>query len=316
MVDSTPLEFSVVICAYTEDRWDQLCAAVESVHAQTRSPSRVVVVIDHNDALLQRSRSQFTGDVVVENAGVQGLSDARNTGIDHTLGDIVAFLDDDAAADSEWLQFLADDYADPSVLGVGGHINPIWADTRPPWFPDEFDWVVGCTYRGARTERGPVRNMIGANMSFRREYLVEAGGFRRDVGRTSTALVGDEETELCIRITQQHNGVILYEPKALVWHNVPSSRGSWSYFMPRCYGEGISKGVMTRATGEREGLSSERKHVMVTLPAGVIRNMGEVFTKGDLWGAARAATIVVGLSATVLGYATARVRGLFPTTPD
>ena len=80
-MNPTDLEFSVVICAYTEDRWDQLCDAVDSVHAQTTPPSRVVVVIDHNPGLLVRARSQFASDVVIENAGVQGLSDARNAGI-------------------------------------------------------------------------------------------------------------------------------------------------------------------------------------------------------------------------------------------
>jgi glycosyltransferase involved in cell wall biosynthesis len=87
----------VVICAYTEDRWDQLCAAVDSVHAQTQPPERVVVVIDHNPALFEHAQRRFTGDLVVENQGVQGLSDARNTGISHAIGDVVAFIDDDAA---------------------------------------------------------------------------------------------------------------------------------------------------------------------------------------------------------------------------
>jgi len=285
---------------------------VDSVHAQTRPPERVVLVIDHNPTLFARARDRFAGDVVVENTGVQGLSDARNTGIDHATGDIIAFLDDDATADPEWLEHLAEGYSDDSVLAVGGHISPLWEDKRPGWFPEEFDWVAGCTYLGARTERGPVRNMIGANMSFRRDYVVEAGGFRRDVGRTSTQLVGDEETELCIRISQKHPGVILYEPTALVWHNVPASRGKWSYFMPRCYAEGISKGIMARSVGTQDGLSSERRHVLVTLPKGVLRNLAVVF-RGDLWGVGRAATIIVGLAATVAGYAVSRVRGLFAT---
>ena len=157
--------------------------------------------------------------------------------------------------------------------------------------------------------------MIGANMSLRRDLVVEAGGFRRDVGRTSTQLVGDEETELCIRIAQKHPGVILYEPSALVLHHVPASRGKWSYFMPRCYAEGISKGIMARSVGTRDGLSSERRHVLVTLPTGVLRGVLAVF-KGDLWGLGRAATIIVGLAATVTGYAVSRVRGLFVSQPS
>ena len=252
---------------------------------------------------------------MIENTGVQGLSDARNAGIACAVGDVIAFIDDDAVADPEWLEHLACGYSDDTVLAVGGHIDPLWEHERPGWFPEEFDWVLGCTYRGAPTERGPVRNMIGANMSFRRDLIVEAGGFRRDVGRTSTQLVGDEETELCIRITQKHSGVILYEPSALVLHHVPASRAKWSYFIPRCYAEGISKGIMSRSTGVRDGLSSERRHVLVTLPQGVVRGLAAVF-HGDLWGIGRAATIVVGLAATVAGYAVSRVRGMFASQPD
>jgi len=314
-VDSTNRSFSVVICAYTEARWNQLCEAVDSVHDQTKPPVQVVIVIDHNPQLYERSLKRFSADVVVENSGVQGLSDARNTGVEHTVGDFVAFLDDDAAADSRWLEKLAEGYADSAVLGVGGHIDPIWEDARPGWFPEEFDWVAGCTYRGAPTERTPVRNMIGANMSFRRSTLIDAGGFRHQMGRTATMPLGDEETELCIRIRQKHGGVIMYEPSALVRHHVPSSRGTWAYFMPRCYAEGISKGVMSHMVGTRDGLSSERRHVLVVLPSGVIRGVGATFT-GDLWGVPRAATIVVGLGATVLGYTVARTRGYFFPRPS
>lgn len=308
-------EFSVVICAYTEARWDQLCAAVDSVHAQTLPPVRIVVVIDHNDALLARARARFADDIVVENRGTAGLSDARNTGVEHAEGDIVAFLDDDAAAEPGWLAALAAPYAEDSVLGVGGHIDPVWELTRPAWFPEEFDWVVGCTYRGAPTTRSTVRNMIGANMSYRRSLVVEAGGFRQYVGRTSTQPLGGEETELCIRISRDHPGVFVYEPSARVHHNVPASRGTWAYFTARCYAEGISKGVLARALGSHDGLSSERRHVLVTLPKGVGRALGDVFAKRDLWGIPRAATIVVGLAATVAGYAVSRARGLSAPRP-
>src|SRR4051812_20925191 len=92
------LTSSVVICAYTERRWDVLVEAIESVLAQSPSPGRVVVVIDHNDALLDRVRERFAGaDVqIVPNEGNRGLSGARNTGLGYSQEDVVVFLDDDA----------------------------------------------------------------------------------------------------------------------------------------------------------------------------------------------------------------------------
>ena len=119
---------------------------------------------------------------MVANTGTRGLSGARNTGVDAASGDIVAFLDDDAAAADGWLAALTAPFADPHVVGTGGGAEPVWTLPRPGWFPDEFGWVVGCSYRGLPVTRAPVRNPIGCNMAFRRAALLEVGGFRDEVG--------------------------------------------------------------------------------------------------------------------------------------
>jgi glycosyltransferase involved in cell wall biosynthesis len=299
---------SVIICAYTLDRWDDLVAAVDSVRQQTLPPSQFIVVIDHNDELLTRAQEAFPDLTVVPNAEQAGLSGARNTGLALATADIVGFLDDDAVAVPSWLEELAAGYSADNVLGVGGFIAPLWqsATERPGWFPEEFDWVIGCTYRGM-PEGAAVRNLIGANMSFRRDVLVEVGGFSTELGRTSTQALGDEETGACIRASQLHpDGVFLYAAKARVDHRVPASRTTWSYFRERCYGEGISKAHLARSVGTRDGLASERRHVLVTLPAGVWHALGS-FVRGDGAGLARAAAIVGGLGYTGTGYLVGRL---------
>src|SRR5579864_2177523 len=110
-------DFSVIICAYTEDRWDDLIASVESVKLQTLPPREIIVVIDHNPGLLKRVQEQVPGVVVVENTQAHGLSGARNSGIAVAQSRIVAFLDDDAMAIPGWLMSLSEAFTDPQVLG-------------------------------------------------------------------------------------------------------------------------------------------------------------------------------------------------------
>src|SRR5712691_10586334 len=138
---------SVIICAYTEDRWNDLVAAVGSVQRQTLPPDEIIVVIDHNPSLLERAREHLASVVVVENTEARGLSGARNSGIAVAQSRIVAFLDDDAIATPDWLMLLSEGFIDPQVLGTGGPVTPLWLERVPAWLPEEFYWVVGCTYR-------------------------------------------------------------------------------------------------------------------------------------------------------------------------
>src|SRR4051794_5862320 len=106
---------SVVVCAYTERRWDDLRAAVASVAAQTVPALEVVVVCDHNPSLLARVRRELPDAVARANTGERGLSGARNTGVRAARGEVIAFLDDDAVAAPDWLQRLLEPYGDPRV---------------------------------------------------------------------------------------------------------------------------------------------------------------------------------------------------------
>lgn len=111
---------SVIICAYTQQRWEVLLDSVASVGRQTRRALETIVVIDHDSELLERAGATLRHVRVMESAGERGLSGARNTGVMAAHGEIVAFLDDDAVADNTWLEELARAYDDPNVVGAGG----------------------------------------------------------------------------------------------------------------------------------------------------------------------------------------------------
>jgi GT2 family glycosyltransferase len=296
-----------VICAYTDERRDELALAVQSLIDQTPALDEIVVVIDHNEALLAHARETFPAATVVANAHKQGLSGARNTGIETISTSVVAFLDDDARAEAGWAGRIIAAYADPNVIGAGGAIHSDWETARPAWFPKEFDWVVGCTYTGMPTEIATVRNMIGANMSLRSDVFEKAGEFSTEVGRVGKKPVGCEETELCIRALAAIPGSsIVYDPAAEVQHLVTAERATWSYFRTRCFMEGVSKAQVVRMAGAGQGLSSESSYTVKVLPLGVLKGIGDLF-KGKPAGIGRAAAIVAGLLITTAGF----VRGKF-----
>jgi glucosyl-dolichyl phosphate glucuronosyltransferase len=304
---------SVVVCAYTQERWSELLAAISSLRHQRHPPAEVIVVVDHNPELRRLLRLELPDVKVVENTGEHGLAAARNTGVAVATGSIVAFLDDDAVADFDWLHRLAAGYADPDVVGVGGSIEPLWESGRPRGFPAEFDWVVGCTYRGMPEVASVVRNVIGANMSFRRDALLGSGSFHPQIGRIGTQPVGCEETDLCIRATRDvPNGKILYDPEARVSHRVPVHRSGWTYFKARCYGEGLSKATVARRAGLRTGLASERSHALKELPRAVARGVLDAL-HGDLYGLVRAGAVIIGLTVTTIGFAVGMITT--PTRP-
>lgn len=303
-----PPSISVVICAYADERWDALVKAVRSVERQEHRAAELVIAVDHNSALAARVRAELPACIVVENRASRGLSGARNSGISVAKAEIIAFLDDDAVASPDWLAYLSEGFKDPSVVGVGGSIEPAWNTSRPEWFPDEFDWVVGCTYRGMPQATAPVRNLIGANMAFRRQIFGEVGEFRSGIGRVGTLPVGCEETEFCIRIRQRFpEATLLYEPRARIFHQVPLHRSTWGYYLRRCYAEGRSKTMVAQYVGLADGLASERHYTVRTLPAGVLRGLGDMLRHADPLGIARAAAIVAGLATTTTGFVVSQI---------
>ncbi len=265
---------SVVICTHAIDRLPLTRKAVASIAEQTFPAHELIVVVDHNTDLLRQIRAENPAIKIIANTCETGLSGARNCGVLAASGDIVAFIDDDAQASSDWLETLVRHYQDRHVLAVGGHIEPIWPTGRPSWWPEEFDWVIGCSYRGQPEAIAPVRNLIGCNMSFRRAVFDICGGFATELGRVGADAAGCEETELCIRAqTAFPLGHIVYDPAVRVSHSIEPRRTKWSYFAKRCRAEGRSKAALSAKTGTGRGLKSERDYVRRTLPTGVLKGL-------------------------------------------
>lgn len=298
---STPTA-AIVICVYTEERWDAILRCLEGVSQQTLNPLEVVVSVDHNPSMHQRLVREVAPlypsvQFLDATEGPRGIGTARNTGAWATTADIVAFLDDDAAPEPGWLAGLVATFDDPTVLVAAGRVVPNWlgATKAPWWFPPEYLWIVGSTWRGFGKDHSDVRNPVGASMAVRRSVLEEVGGF------DSSIKYCNDETDLCLRIAKRHTGSrVLFAPDSVINHEVPAARQRPRYFFKRCWTEGIAKG-MTSETHGRGTLMRELDYCVRYLTTGVL---GSLFTLR--WG--RVVFLVGGFGTTLVGWVYSRTK--------
>jgi glucosyl-dolichyl phosphate glucuronosyltransferase len=296
------LSADVVICSYTEDRWRMLLRAVASAQAQTVQPRTIWLCIDHNPGLFERCLQEWPASGqpadrppvrVLQNRFPGRLGSARNTGVEQVRSSVVAFLDDDAAADRTWLETLLRVYVeDDQAVAVGGAPIPEHEVPRPGWFPREFDWVFGCHYAGLPQTRHPVRHLIGASMSVRTSALRAVGGFHSDK---------HDDMDLSHRIAAAHGpAAVLYEPAARVHHVVHPERLTWNYFWRRCFW--INRGkVRAFADMGSAGNNTAELEFARRMAGAVGRRLLHGVT-GDVDALAQAGAIVGGLGAAAAGH--------------
>ena len=307
------LRVSVVICAYTLNRLVDIHEAVASALSQTLPPHHVIISVDHNRELLERLKTELPAAVaLVSNDSVKGLSETRNAGIRTATGDIIAFIDDDAVAEKDWLEKLSRHFQNSVVAAVGGKIVPQWLDgSRPAWFPEELDWIIGCTYAGLPQRGNLVRNLIGCNMAFRASVFTSVGLFNTAVGRTSKTQGIGEDSEICLRLTRLLPGsLIVYEPGAVVRHKVPSWRVKPGYLFRRSYDEGYHKNTVQRlSSGSSVPLSAENRYLRYLLLTSIPRRLKRMYRCQELL---QVGAISLCVAAVGLGYSTGRIKNWFP----
>lgn len=306
----------VVICAFTDKRWDEIAKGVRCLAAQSVAVDEVVFSIDHNHDLAERVRTELAplidGLQVVEFDAPGGSNScgARNAGVAALSTDIVCFLDDDAWPEPDWMEELTKAFSDPSVEMAGSRILPEWPDgLTPRWFPPEFNWVVGGSWRGLPSVDADIRNPIGAAMAVRRSALDVVGGFDTNMGHRQGRPLGNDETDLALRISEAiPSARIVQRPASVVHHKVTAERMEFRYFTRRCWLEGRSKGQ----TSDRHGTSAlgvELAYVAKYLSTGVLGSLATLRF-------GRAFSIIVGFSLTTAGWATERLTRIFMRSPQ
>jgi glucosyl-dolichyl phosphate glucuronosyltransferase len=194
---------SIVICTYNRSDWLPGCLA--ALEPQCIDDAVEVLIVDNNSSDATRQvAQQYTSRLpnfkyIFE--GTQGLSHARNRGFREALGQFVAYLDDDAKAYPDWVKATIDFFSThPYASGVAGPYNAFSLIPIPPWFPKEF----GCWSLGDETRKMRDGEWInGMNMAFKKQALVEVGGFDTSIGMTGNKVSYGEETNLMLRMLER-----------------------------------------------------------------------------------------------------------------
>jgi glycosyltransferase involved in cell wall biosynthesis len=278
------------------------------VLANSLIPDEVVVVVDSNPELATLLRESHSDPpiTIVESNG-HGASEARNTALRFSSRELLVFIDDDVWPDGEWLETIVGTLCRKGVAVVGGNIFPDYSpDARP--LPPELLWLVGCTYRGHPTERGPITRPIGSTMAFRHSVLDAVGGFNPAFGPIGLKRVNSNEELPLSRIIHRTFGehVIWFEPEARVHHWVPAERSNLRWILRRSWVEGRSKAAI-RLGEDASVMSHDRSYVTSTLLPRTLAYL----TTGSMSDARWAGRMLIAGAATALSFGYSRLHVLW-----
>jgi GT2 family glycosyltransferase len=219
---------SVIVCTHNGERTLPECL---QWLAQLRYPDYEVIVVDDgsSDSSAEIARAH---DAILVQTPHAGLSHARNAGVARASGEFVAFLDDDAYPDSDWLYYLAASLAANSHAGTGGPNIP----------PEDDSWIADCV---AAAPGGPIHVLVsdreaehvpGCNMAFRKSALEAIGGF------DERFRVAGDDVDICWRL-QGTGGTLGFSAGAVVMHR---RRDTVRRYLKQQFGYGKAEALLER----------------------------------------------------------------------
>jgi GT2 family glycosyltransferase len=260
---------SVIVCTYNGG------ATLRETFQQLQRlsyPDFEVIVVDDGSTDGGADEAEAYGYRLIRTHNA-GLSSARNTGLHAANGELVAYLDDDAYPDADWLKYLALSFLREDYAGVGGPNIP----------PPGDGWIADCV---TNSPGGPIHVLLtdreaehipGCNMAFRKSALLAAGGFD-DRFRTA----GDD-VDVCWSL-QKLGGKLGFSPAAVVWHH---RRNSIRRYWKQQLGYGRAEALLEQKWPEKYNAAGHVSWAGRVYGNGfftVVRRAGRIY--GGTWGSA------------------------------
>jgi len=251
-------EVSIVIPTY--NRSELLRDALLSVLRQEDDGSTFeVVVVDNNsrddtEAVVRSLMDEYPARLHYVLEPKQGNAHARNAGIKHAKGAIIAFIDDDVIVESNWLTTLKQAFTEREDLAfVGGRVLPQWNGSPPSWLtPDHWSPLALLDYGQSELIIAGTNppGLLTANVAFRRRVFDEVGKFSPNVQRVKDRIGSLEDHEFILRVCRKGK-TGMYMPTLIARAPVESERLTKGYHRRWHTGHGYFYAVLHDPEWER-----------------------------------------------------------------
>lgn len=253
------MRFSLIICTYNREKY--IYNALKSIADQNFEINKYEILLINNNSTdnTEKICLNFKEDFpsvnfryIVETN--QGLSYARNRGVQESDGDILVFVDDDATIFEKYLESVDDFFEQRrNILACGGPIVPVYETGRPKWISHFTNQLIGGALDEG-TETKPFKNGKypgGGNSAFRKEVFSKYGLFNVELGRKGNNLIGAEEKDLYDRL-QKDRQPIYYLPQMGIYHYIPEKKITKFHFNELTYSIGKSERIRTKSISNKE----------------------------------------------------------------
>lgn len=237
------IKYSIIICSY--NRFELLIETIDSVLSVLgqRTDAEILIIDNNSPDATSSLKEKFSSSNIVKYflETKQGLSHARNRGIEEAKGDILLYLDDDVELISNYFEIADSILQDESISIFGGKVLPFKTDV-PKWLPEKYYYLVSIFDLG--NEMKNVDTLMGANYAMKKRLATEVGFYNPELGRNGDNLMGGEENDYLNR-AKTLGYKIIYNPDLVVFHKI-NDKLNKKYILGYSYLNGKANALMQR----------------------------------------------------------------------